>query len=157
MRRSEIMEITEIRLTAHETALERIVRKTQEMASLERRLSDGEDEHAQTLLEAVNNSVSPSSESSVVCYRELLPAKHRRLPDDVDEDEEVDDDDDEDESEVEEPELDPQDSAIKMALLDHALVIKRCLAMFSRSNIEILTRRHEELQQGTSTECLPKN
>lgn len=146
MRRSEIVEITEVRLTAHETALERIVRKTQEMTFLERRVSDGEDDHAQILLDAVTTSVSTTSESSVACYRDLLPTRHRGA-----QEEHVgveDDEDDDEEEEEEEPELDPQESAIKMALIDHALVIKRCLAAFSRSSNELLSRRHEDLQQG---------
>jgi hypothetical protein len=147
MRRSEIVEITEVRLTAHETALERIVRKTQEIASLERRVSDGEEEHVQILLDAVTQSVSTTSESSVACYRDLLPAKHRGVQEEGNEVED-DEDNDEDEEEEEEPELEPQESAIKMALIDHALVIKRCLAAFSRSSNELLSRRHGDLQQG---------
>ena len=136
LRRSEIVETHELRLSAHDTALERIVRKTQEMTALERRVGDGDDDLAQLLLDAVSVSVNPSSENSVACYRQLLPQ-----PKEVDEEE---DDDEESEEEIE---LSPEDSAIKMALVDHALMIKRCLAMFSRSSNELLTRRHEELKR----------
>ena len=61
-------------------------------------------------------------------------------------DEDAENDDEEEEEEEAEVELSPQDSAIKMALVDHAIMIKRCLAMFSRSSNELLNRRHDELQ-----------
>ncbi|KAF7559219.1 hypothetical protein G7046_g4943 [Stylonectria norvegica] len=131
LRRSEIVDTQEIFLSAHETALERIVRKTQEMTILERRVGDGDDDNAQLLVDAVSVSVNPGSENSVACYRQLLP--------------EPKDDDEYEESEGG-IELDSQDSAIKMSLVDHAMMIKRCLAMFSRSPNELLLRRHEELQ-----------
>jgi hypothetical protein len=134
LRRSEIIETHEIRLDARETALERIVRKTQEMTGLERRLSEGEEEVGKLLLDAISISVNPSSEQSVMCYRKLLP--------------EVDGEDDEDEDEAE---LDPQDTAIKMALVDHAIMIKRVLALFARSNNPLLSQKHEELQRCEST------
>ncbi|KAF4980600.1 hypothetical protein FZEAL_3413 [Fusarium zealandicum] len=137
LRRSEVVDTQEIKLSAHETALERIVRKTQEMTALERRVADGDEDHTRLLVDAVSMSVNPASDSSVVYYRQLLP-----------ESKEVDDDDDDEEEAEEEAEvvLTPQDSAIKMALVDHAIMIKRCLAMFSRSTNELLNGRHEELQ-----------
>ncbi|KDN60659.1 putative SH3 domain-containing protein [Colletotrichum sublineola] len=137
--RSEIVYTDEIKLNARETGLERIVRKTQEMAVIEKRVAEGDEENAQLLVDAVSVSVNPDSENSVACYRQLLPA----APSGGEEEEE--------EEEVEEEEgevhLDPQDNAIKMALVDHAIMIKRCLATFSRSSNEVLNRRHEELQQ----------
>lgn len=133
LRRSEIVETREVRLNAHETALERIVRKTQEMTVLERRVGEGDNENAQLLLDAVSVSINASSTNSVVCYRQLLPEPSQ-------------DDEGEEGSEVE---LDAQDSAIKMALVDHAIMIKRCLAMFSRSSNELLNHKHQELQACT--------
>jgi dedicator of cytokinesis protein 3 len=124
LRRSEIVGTHEIKLSARETGLERIVRKTQEMASLERRISDGDEENAQLLIEAVSISVNPESENSIVCYRQLLPVP---------------------EMEDEEIELDAQENAIKMALVDHAIMIKRCLATFSRTSNDVLSKKHEEL------------
>jgi dedicator of cytokinesis protein 3 len=53
----------------------------------------------------------------------------------------------EEEEEVAEIELTPQDSAIKMALVDHAIMIKRCLAMFSRSSNDLLSQKHDELHR----------
>ncbi|GAB0135238.1 nrps [Epichloe bromicola] len=130
LRRSEIIETQEIRLDAHETALERIVRKTQEMTALERRFADGEDGVSQLLLDAVSISVNPLSDQSVMCYRKLLPRP-----------EEEDDEDDED------MELEPRDIAIKIALVDHAIMLKRVLALFARSNNAMLMQKQEELQR----------
>ncbi|KAG6017666.1 hypothetical protein E4U43_000568 [Claviceps pusilla] len=135
LRRSEIIDTQEIRLDAHETALERIVRKTQEMTALERRFADGEDGGvSQLLVDAVSISVNPLSEQSVMCYRKLLP----RPEDDGD-----DDGDDEDDAEL----LEPRDMAIKMALVDHAIMLKRVLGLFARSNNPVLVRKQEELQK----------
>ncbi|KAG6258605.1 hypothetical protein E4U24_001459 [Claviceps purpurea] len=131
LRRSEIVDSQEIQLDAHETALERIVRKTQEMTALERRFADGEDGGvSQLLLDAVSISVNPLSEQSVMCYRKLLPQ-----PDGEDEDE--------DEMDL----LEPRDMAIKMALVDHAIMLKRVLALFARSNNATLVRKQDELQK----------
>ncbi|PHH80429.1 hypothetical protein CDD80_1633 [Ophiocordyceps camponoti-rufipedis] len=129
LRRSEIVETQELRLNAHETGLERIVRKTQEMAALERRLAEGDGDNTQQLLDAVTIAVDSSSEHSVVCYRALIPEPRR----------------DEDEEAVDEAELEPQETALRMALIDHALIIKKCLATFARSANEVLLRKHEEL------------
>ncbi|CAJ2512045.1 Uu.00g076700.m01.CDS01 [Anthostomella pinea] len=129
LRRSEIVDVKNIALSAKETGLERIVRKTQEMTAVERRLAESgdDDEVAQVMVGAISISVLPNLESSVVCYRQLLPSA------------------DSEDDEEEEPELDPQENAIKMALIDHAIMIKRCLASFARSSNPILTRGHQEL------------
>ncbi|KAM0343652.1 hypothetical protein ACHAPU_008404 [Fusarium lateritium] len=137
LRRSEVVDAQEISLSAHETALERIVRKTQEMTALEHRITEGNGDHAQLLLDAVSVSVNPVSENSVACYRQLLP--ERKEPDEDAEEEE--------DQEVPEVQLTTQDSAIKMALVDHAIMIKRCLAMFARSPNELLSSRHDELHR----------
>ena len=144
LRRSEITEQGEVTLDAHETALERIVRKTQEMSALERRVAEGDEENSTLLLDAVSVSVNPRSENSVACYRQLLPQSKMDK-----ENEEFGSDDDEtvDLEEEEEEELEPRDVAIKMALVDHAMMIKRCLASFARSDDGLLAQRHEELQR----------
>ncbi|KAL0941360.1 sh3 domain containing protein [Colletotrichum truncatum] len=131
LRRSEIVNTKEIRLSARETGLERIVRKTQEMTVIEKQIADGDHENAQLLLDAISISVNPDSENSVVCYRQLLPTPSE----------------DDSEEEDEAVELEPQDNAIKMALVDHAIMIKRCLGTFSRSSNEILNQKHEELKK----------
>ncbi|KAK1834532.1 hypothetical protein QBC39DRAFT_252207 [Podospora conica] len=140
LRRSEIVATRTVRLSAKETALERIVRKTTEMAAMERKVAEGdEDEEAlQALVDALSTSVDPSSETSIACYRELVPGMTPRSrgssPAD---DSDLDDD---------EPEPDAQENAIKMALVDHAIMIKRCLATFARSPHSVLVKHGEELQ-----------
>ncbi|KAH8677577.1 hypothetical protein BX600DRAFT_408875 [Xylariales sp. PMI_506] len=136
LRRSEIVEVRELRLSAKETALERIVRKTQEMTVAEKRISD-DDEVARLLVDAIGISLNPESENSVVIYRQLIPVENPKG------DEE--DEDDEDEDEELEVELDPLETAIKMALVDHAIMIKRCLTNFSQSSNEILRRGYRDL------------
>jgi dedicator of cytokinesis protein 3 len=147
LKRSEIVSVREVRLSAKETALERIVRKTTEMSALEKRVAEGEggDEAAQLLVDAVTISINSQSDNSVVAYRDLIPGMSRTgaVPPpeptgELDEEPEV-------------PELTPQENAIKMALVDHAIMLKRCLATFAKSGNEILTRRLEDLQKG---ECL---
>ncbi|KAK0705613.1 hypothetical protein B0H67DRAFT_498602 [Lasiosphaeris hirsuta] len=143
LRRSEIISTHEVRLSAKETALERIVRKTLEMTAVERKVADGEggDEAAQLLLDAVRISVNSNSESSVVCYRDLIPGMERTGGDGSAKETEMEED------ELEPPEMDAQENAIKMALVDHAIMIKRCLATFSRSGNELLTSHVEDLQK----------
>jgi hypothetical protein len=140
LRRSEIIDRREVRLTAHETALERVVRKTQEMTALERRLAEGDEQNAQLLADAVAISVNPDSEHSVAVYRKLLPQK--KANEDDDEEEDGDDVADEDE-----PELSPENSAIKNALIDHAMMLKRCLSLFSRINNQVIAARQEDLHR----------
>ena len=142
LRRSEIVARQEIRLSAKETALERIVRKTAEMTAVEKKIADGEsnDETSQLLMDAVSISLNPDSENSVVCYRRLVPGAPgpgEALPE-IENGEEDD---------MEPAELDVQENAIKMALVDHAIMIKRCLAAFSRSNNPILSKNVEDLQK----------
>ncbi|TQV95025.1 dedicator of cytokinesis [Cordyceps javanica] len=137
LRRSEIIDVNELHLSAHETALERIVRKTQEMASLERRIAEGEEQNMQLLLDAVAVSVNPNSDQSVACYRKLLPEPKS-------DDEE--DDDDDDEENGDEVELSPSNAAIKTGLIDHAMLLKRCLALFARTKPDpFAASRYDEL------------
>ncbi|KAI1340030.1 hypothetical protein F5Y15DRAFT_62154 [Xylariaceae sp. FL0016] len=131
LRRSEIVDYRTVALGAKETGLERIVRKTQEMTSVEKRLVENEndEELAKLMVSAIGVSVLPDSESTVAAYRQLLPTPSGS---------------EEDEDETE-PELDEQETAIKMALLDHAIMIKRCFTSFSRSSNPILTRGYQDL------------
>ncbi|KAK0634336.1 hypothetical protein B0T17DRAFT_502010 [Bombardia bombarda] len=157
LRRSEIISVHEVRLSAKETALERIVRKTAEMTSVERKVADGEagDDAAQLLLDAVRISVNPNSDSSVVCYRQLVPSmsSHGRNASSALDESGLED---EDEDELEAPEIDAQETAIKMALVDHAILIKRCLATLMKSGKEILTQHVEDLQKFFETTFAPE-
>ncbi|KAI0200544.1 SH3 domain-containing protein [Astrocystis sublimbata] len=129
LRRSEIAKVDHIKLSAKETALERIVRKTQEMTAVERQLAENElnGDLAQLMIAAISISVLPDTESSVASYRSLLPVFD---PEDLDEVEQ---------------ELSRDDNAIKIALIDHAIMIKRSLTSFSGSSNQILARGHQDL------------
>jgi dedicator of cytokinesis protein 3 len=128
LRRSEIVSVDRIKLTALQTALERIVRKTQEMSIVEKRVADGEEDMIPLLVEALNISVNPNSESSVSHYRDLLSTNV-------------------DGEEVEEVELSPLENSLKIALIDHAIMIKRCLALFTKSPNSQQQSNHSELGQ----------
>lgn len=134
LRRSEIAKVSEIKLGAKETAIERIVRKTQEMAIMEKRLSEGESDDGvvKTLFDSAYVSVDLESGNSVALYRQLLPKPSQ---------------------DGEEFELCQQDNAIRMALVDHAITLKRCLASFARSRHSLLRHQHEKLYVGRSTIC----
>ena len=145
LRRSEIVSVEEVRLSAKETAIERITRKTAEMTAVEKRIVEGEggDEMQQLLVDAVSISVNPMSENSVVCYRKLVPG----LGDDEEASSPAKGSEDEDD-ETDSVELDPQESAIKTALVDHAIMIKRCLALFIKNGgNDAFVRRIEDLQK----------
>ncbi|KAK4235683.1 hypothetical protein C8A03DRAFT_36454 [Achaetomium macrosporum] len=152
LRRSEIVSVQEVRLSAKETALERIVRKTAEMSALEKKIADGEagNDAAQLLVDAVSISVNPDSENSVVAYRDLIPGMSRTGEGSPERTGELEDE------EAELPELDPQENAIKMALVDHAIMLKRCLATFAKSGNEILTKHLEDLQRLFETTYAPE-
>ncbi|KAI0451532.1 SH3 domain-containing protein [Xylaria acuta] len=129
LRRSEIIKVDHIKLNAKETGLERIVRKTQEMTAVERQLADNEDNNdlAQLMIGAISISVLPDSETSVACYRKLLPVVDSEDIDEV------------------EPELSKQENAIRIALVDHAIMIKRSLTSFSGSSTQILAKGCQDL------------
>ncbi|TAQ87457.1 hypothetical protein B7494_g4212 [Chlorociboria aeruginascens] len=130
LQRSEIVSVDRLELDALQAALERVIRKTQEMIIVEKRVADHEEEVIPLLIEALNISVSPTSESSVARYRALLPSSTS--------------------DEGEEPEevvLQPTENALKISLIDHAIMIKRCLTMFARSGNRQLQESHEHLSK----------
>lgn len=132
LRRSEIVTVDRIKLSAIQTAVERVMRKTQEMSVVEKKLLDGEEEMVSLIIDALNISVNPNSDSSVAKYRALLPKTDVEDADMVEE--------------AEPPQLTPLENALKMALLDHAIMIKRCLATFVNSDNELL--RQSQLALG---------
>ncbi|KAF2141280.1 uncharacterized protein K452DRAFT_298672 [Aplosporella prunicola CBS 121167] len=123
LRRSEIIGVEEVTLTPLQSSIERTTRKTAELASMEKRLSGGEDSVVQSLTEALMLSVDSNSPTSVAQYRELLPKPPPPAGSDIF-----------DEDEQEAPPLQPIENALKVALMDHALMVKKCLglAIFSR-------------------------
>lgn len=129
LRRSEIVDVGTVTQTAVQAAIDRTSRKTSELAGFERRVLDGDDTAFTPLTEALMLAVDPASESSVSHYRELLP---KRRGDDSDAD--SDDEDGEGDDDEEEKPLDPLDNALRVALIDHAMVLKRCLGHYSRAH-----------------------
>ncbi len=74
LRRSEIVDVDTMPLSPLQTAIERTLRKTSELAALQQRMTNGEEAAFTNLTEAISNSVDPSSVSSVAQYRQLLPS-----------------------------------------------------------------------------------
>ncbi|KAI9804694.1 MAG: hypothetical protein M1833_006769 [Piccolia ochrophora] len=133
LKRSEIVNTEEIRLSAIQSAIERTMRKTQELTTLEQRLQEGNQSSFPPFAEAITTSIEMSTEGSVAQYHELLSKGDETL------------------TEAEEApanaEQDPFQQALSIALIDHAMVIKRCLALypeFGGSEVAIhLTRQFE--------------
>ncbi|GIZ40390.1 hypothetical protein CKM354_000372800 [Cercospora kikuchii] len=125
LRRSEIVKIETVTLLPIEAAVERTTRKTQELLALEKRIASGQDKGAMSRLsEDLMSSVDPDSGTSVSRYRGLLPAGHGQ------------------DNQSLEPSLyarsydaplEPMQSALQVALLDHTLAIRRCLALYKNS------------------------
>lgn len=136
LQRSEIIQSEQTRLTPVQTGLERIIRKTQEMSSVEKKVADGIVDMQGLLIEALTISVSPDSESSVARYRDLLPNEEEH-GDEMEEDEEL----------TKVLVLSPVENALKVALIDHAIMIKRCLAMIARSSSPILRDSYDGLHK----------
>ncbi|KAG0646128.1 hypothetical protein D0Z07_8145 [Hyphodiscus hymeniophilus] len=130
LRRSEIINVDRLKLDPVQTALERTIRKTQDMAAVEKRVMDGEQDMAPLLVESLAVSLDPTSEASVARYRDLIPSPDHS-----------------EEGEMEELELTPFESALKIALIDHAILIKRCLSYFSKSFPQALKGSREGLAQ----------
>ena len=128
LRRTEIIKKETSILSPVEAAVERTARKTQEMIALEKRVVNADSAAMNQLSEAILLSVDPNSDSSVARYRNLLPAAttNDNVSEEVDPNA-VDFD------AAEKPAMDVLQSALHTALLDHALVIRRCLSLYNRS------------------------
>ncbi|KAI9888447.1 MAG: hypothetical protein M1814_006926 [Vezdaea aestivalis] len=124
LRRSEIVSNQDVRFTPIQSAIERTTRKTHELTSHEKKHKADFEYDFAPFSDAVNASVDPSSNVSVARYRTLLPkGPESDAYDGLEEEEE----------EEEEPELTPEENALKIALLDHALVLRRCIALFAKN------------------------
>ncbi|KAI9677148.1 MAG: hypothetical protein M1829_002722 [Trizodia sp. TS-e1964] len=131
LRRSEIVKAEQLRLSPLQSALERTVRKTQDLVSLEQSISDGNDSVLPSLVEAINISIDPATHrASVAWYRDFLPAR---------------DADESDDGSCEVLEFGSLENALKTALLDHAMVLKRCLGLISKRDDPQLTAVHSEM------------
>jgi dedicator of cytokinesis protein 3 len=125
LKKSEIVDVSTVTLTPIHSAVERTTRKTSELLSMEKKLSVGEDPAVCTAMtDAVMLSVDANSSASVALYRPLLQSDDSS--DEEDSEEDLDDED------KEEKPLHPHQHALKVALMDHALAIKKCLAYYTR-------------------------
>ena len=120
LKRSEIVRTEISTQSPMEAALERTIRKTAELAAMEKRAANGEDTTLASLIAAIMVSVDMNSEASVSRYRSLLP-----------EPESEESDSDESKSSKRDS-INPIANALEIALMDHALMIKHCLSMLSR-------------------------
>ncbi|KAF2432136.1 hypothetical protein EJ08DRAFT_695933 [Tothia fuscella] len=123
LRRSEIVSVGTATLSPVQVAIERTTRKTAELVAIEKKVVEGEDTAITNLTEVLTLAIDPDSPSSVAHYRALIQPEE-------DEEEETNSD-DEDEEKEEKP-LGPLENALKIALLDYAMVIRRCLTHFQR-------------------------
>lgn len=73
LQKSEILEKTVIQLPLLHLAIERTIRKTQELITLHRRVADGRAELLSSLTTFLLSSVDLTIEKSVAAYRSLLP------------------------------------------------------------------------------------
>ncbi|KAI9666893.1 MAG: hypothetical protein M1831_001398 [Alyxoria varia] len=124
LRRSEVTTTETVRMTPVQIGLERTSRKTQDVQALARTVEEDGETAFTALTETLMNLVNRNSTASVAGYCELV----------VDQLEE-DDDDDEEEDETTRltPREDPLEEALRIALLDHVLTIRRCLELYARS------------------------
>jgi dedicator of cytokinesis protein 3 len=119
LRRSEIVSVGTISLTPIQTAIERTTRKTAELASLEKKAANGVDSVFTTLTQELMFAVDTTQEASVANYHDLLPRPPRHS---MGSEEEL--------ETTRQPDL--LENALKVALTDYALVIRRCLALYTR-------------------------
>ncbi|KAF1808880.1 hypothetical protein P152DRAFT_206786 [Eremomyces bilateralis CBS 781.70] len=123
LRRSEIIATQTVSVPPLHAALERITRKTSELASMERKAGEGDESNMTTFTEFLMVMVDPKSENGCAKYRNLLPTRARDSMGLEDE-------------EADEEQEDPLHDALRMSLIEHVLAIKRALGVFSRSSYQ---------------------
>lgn len=119
LRRSEIVAVGTVTLTPLQSAIERTSRKTVELMMLEKKIQDGDDSAITALSSDLMLAVDTNQDTCVANYHNLLPKSRDSTVSD-----------EEEEQLPSEP--NPLENALKVALLDYALVIRRCLALYSR-------------------------
>ena len=117
MRKSEVIAVDVVRLSPLQTAVERTTRKTTELSALAKRINDGDESILSNLTDAINSSVDPASPTSVAQYRELIHTAKEGS---------------DDEEQREESSIEPLETALQLALLDHTSTLRYCLSMYSR-------------------------
>lgn len=117
LRRSEVVAVGTIALSPLQNAIERTSRKTIELLAIEKRITDGDDTTFNMLTQELMYAVDTHTENSVARYHELLPEPAAA----------------EEEEEDEHPrQPNPLENALRFALIDYALVIRRCLGLYVR-------------------------
>ncbi|KAJ6190761.1 hypothetical protein N7519_000782 [Penicillium mononematosum] len=129
LRRSEIVSAQEVSLSPLQTAIERTWRKTQELQLIGRRAASGEDSGLSNLTEALESLLEAGSSNSncVASYRVFLSdaeMARNRLLEEIDEDAE--------EVQATQQPVDSMETALSVALVDHALAIKHALSLYQR-------------------------
>lgn len=119
LRRSEIVEVGTVKLTPLQTAIERTNRKTIELLGLEKKASTGESSIFTTLTQELMFAVDTTQETSVANYHNMLPKPPSASVETIEE--------------VDKPhEIMMLENALKVALTDYALTIRRCLTLYTR-------------------------
>ena len=124
LRRSEIVASEEVPLSPLQTAVERTVRKTQELMLLQKRVSLGDEVNLTVVTEVLEQLLDndSSSSTSIARYRAYLEEDHDAMS-------YMGYDDDESATMP----IDPLKNALSVAMVDHALAIKQCISLYSRS------------------------
>jgi hypothetical protein len=117
LRRSEIVAVGTVTLTPLQMAIERTSRKTGELLAIEKRITDGDDTTFNTLTQELMYAVDMNSRDCVANYHDLLPPPSEE-------------DDEEDGENARRP--NPLENGLRVALIDYALVIRRCLSLYVR-------------------------
>ncbi|KAH5044531.1 hypothetical protein HBI75_023300 [Parastagonospora nodorum] len=117
LRRTEIVAVGNVTLTPLQAAIERTSRKTVELGAIEKRIVDGDDSVFNSLTQELMYAVDTASDSCVANYHDLLS------PEQEEEDEP---------EEQSESNSNPLENALRVSLVDYALVIRRCLALYTR-------------------------
>ncbi|OQE11743.1 hypothetical protein PENVUL_c002G04776 [Penicillium vulpinum] len=129
LRRSEIISVQGVALSPLQTAIERTWRKTQELQLIGRRAASGEDSSLSNLTDALESllELKLSTSNCVASYRVFLSdaeTARNKLLEEINED-------DEEFQETQQP-VDPMETALSVALIDHALAIKHALSLYQR-------------------------
>jgi dedicator of cytokinesis protein 3 len=115
LRRTEIVAVGNVTLTPLQAAIERTSRKTVELTAMEKKIVDGDDTAFNSLTQELMYAVDTGSDSCVANYHDLLPTQQEA-----------------EEAEEAQNSPNPLENALRVTLIDYALVIRRCLSMYAR-------------------------
>lgn len=135
LRRSEIINTEVVQMSALQIGVERTTRKTQDLLSQLSKAQSGDDTIMISLTETLRPLVRHKSTGTVAEYWKLLPQPQARKVEDVSQDE------------TSKITMTPLQEALKVALLDHAWAIGRCLPIYAKPAHQTV---RAELTKGTS-------